>query len=425
MRICSVLLVALMTSVTAGPVFGQAFASGLLKRLGGDAENVELQSVGENETMQFRGKAKLDLSAKGIWRFGSDGAVLRGPYVLLRDGSRLSAPLLASDLEAITFPADEIHPALWDGLRIPLSDVQAILWKTPLGKKGLAACRELMTPVISDTLRLDNGDQVQGEFRGIVLNEATQAEEVVFIVRGVESRIAISRAVSLQLAKRATQDKSDLKDAWTIAFADGSRVNARRLVLNELKATWLHGNGQSQEVSAGLFAETCSLVQPPRRGVVFLSDLKEQSYRHFPTFGDAAPWRADRSAIGEPLWHRGAHYDKGLGMWSSSRLSFAVPKNAIRFQAEIGIDDHAGDRGSAAFRVLAQFPSSKEGDKGNELKDLYKSEVLRGGEPSRDVSVDITGASKLILLVEAADQGETLDLADWLDARFVISSEAP
>lgn len=421
MRICSVLLVALVTSLTTSAVFGQAFASGLLNRLGGDTEKVELQRVSENESMRFRGKAIFELSAKSIWRFGSDRAVLRGPYVLLRDGSRLAAPSLTSDREAITFPADEIHPGLWDGLKLPLTNVQAILWKTPLGKKGLSACLELMTPVNSDTLRLDNGDQVQGEFRGIVLHEATQAEEVVFVVRGVESRIALTRAVSLQLKKRADWQDGDSKDQWAIAFTDGSRVNARKLVLNEPKATWLHGNGQSQEVAAEMFAKNCILVQPPRRDVVFLSDLTAQGYRHFPLFGDAATWKADRCATGEPLWHRGGYFDKGIGMWSNSRLSFAVPKDAVRFEAEIGIDDRANDEGSAVFRVLTQF----QNDKGVDLKDLYKSDVLRGGMPSREVSVNIQGASTLILLVEAADGGETLDLADWIDARFVTSSAAP
>lgn len=396
--------------------------SGLLRHADGRTETASLLEIADSGAMKFAAKTNMGLAAERVWRFGVDKAVLRGPYVLLKDGSRLAAPSITGDANGITFSADEIHPGLWDGRNVPLPEIRAVLWKTSLGEKGLSACLELFQRVTTDTLRLDNGDTVLGEYRGIALGSETQMEEeVIFLVRGAESRIAITRCVSLQLADRAKAEPVDLKDAWTLAFRDGSRIMARGLSVTDGGASWRSAGGEPLELAGDLFWKNCTLVEPPRRGVTFLSDLKELSYRHIPVFGEAAMFRRDRSALNQPMRHGGAYLEKGTGMWSNSRLSFAIPQGATRFQAEICIDDAASEQGSAIFRVLAQLKGGQAG----QLKDFYRSEVLRGGGDSKQVDVDITGASSLILLVESADQGDTLDLADWLDARFVTSPRAP
>ncbi len=392
----------------------QTSADGVLKRVGGLTERVDLLGVDEAGVMRFGRKAKLELAAEKVWRFGADRAGLRGAYVLLKDGSRLAAPLVVTEGTDLVFVADEFHPGLWDGLRIPLSAVRAILWKPPHGKAALMSCLALAQPVAADSLRLDNGDQVQGEFRGVVLNDGKQTQEVVFVVRGAESRIAMERVVSLRLGDAAKEAGGDWSDAWTLAFAEGSRVRAEKLVIGESGASWQSTQGVARKIGGELFWKNLICVEPPRREVMFLGDQAALSYRHLPTFGAPAEWKANRSALGEPLRHRGEYFEKGIGMWSNSRLSFAVPKNATRFEAEICIDDAAEEKGSAVFRVLAQTAGEKP-----ELKELYRSEVLRGDGESKSISVDLAGAGSLILLVEAADQGEAGDLADWLDARFV------
>lgn len=396
-------------------------ARGMLRRGDGSGELATLVEIAESGAMKLKTTAVSELMPGQVWRFGADAAVLRGPYLLLNDGSRLAAPVLTGDANELEFSKDEIHPGLWDGMRIAISQVRAILWKTPLGAKGLFACQELLKRAAVDTLRLDNGDLVEGEYRGIVWDEASHVENVVFVVRGVESRLAVSRCVSLQLASRTKVESLDAGDVWTLAFRDGSRVRARKLVVNDRGAAWQNSGGERWEVPAEEFRKNCTLVEPPRRDIVFLSDIADLAYRHLPNFGEAALFGRDRSALNEPLRHSGAFFEKGLGMWSSARLSCAVPDNAARFQAEICVDESAGDRGSVVFRVLAQM----KGEKNAAIKDLYRSEVMRGGDASVQMSVDLRGAASLILLVEAADEGDVLDLADWIDARFAISSKAP
>jgi hypothetical protein len=48
----------------------------------------------------------------------------------------------------------------------------------------------------------------------------------------------------------------------------------------------------------------------------------------------------------------------------------------------------------------------------------YTSDVVRGGDAAKSVSVDVTGADAMTLVVDYADRGDELDHADWLDARL-------
>jgi endo-alpha-N-acetylgalactosaminidase len=78
-----------------------------------------------------------------------------------------------------------------------------------------------------------------------------------------------------------------------------------------------------------------------------------------------------------------------------------------RFEADVGIDDSTGGRGSVQFRVLVDG------------KEKFTSPIVRGGDSPLPVSVDVTGAEKLELVVDYADRGDVLDHADWLNARLV------
>ena len=53
-------------------------------------------------------------------------------------------------------------------------------------------------------------------------------------------------------------------------------------------------------------------------------------------------------------------------------------------------------------------------------QEKFASPILRGGDPPVPVSVDLTGAKKLELVVDYADRADVLDHADWLDARITM-----
>ena len=54
-----------------------------------------------------------------------------------------------------------------------------------------------------------------------------------------------------------------------------------------------------------------------------------------------------------------------------------------------------------------------------DAEERYRSPIVRGGEAPLAISVDVSGAQRLSLVVDHADRGDQLDRADWLDARLI------
>ena len=79
------------------------------------------------------------------------------------------------------------------------------------------------------------------------------------------------------------------------------------------------------------------------------------------------PYHNDRNVTGGLLRCGGRLYLKGLGVHSAARLSYALDGRYRRFQAELGIDDSTGGRGSVEFRVLVDG------------RQRYASGPIRGG----------------------------------------------
>ncbi len=115
--------------------------------------------------------------------------------------------------------------------------------------------------------------------------------------------------------------------------------------------------------------------------------------------------------LGEPLTVAGQRYLKGIGMHSASRITYRLDGKFRRFDALAAIDDSADKKGSVTFGVYV----SRDG----QWKSAYTSDIVRGGDPPKPVSVDVDGAQALTLTVDFADRGDELDHADWLDARLV------
>jgi hypothetical protein len=88
-------------------------------------------------------------------------------------------------------------------------------------------------------------------------------------------------------------------------------------------------------------------------------------------------------------------------------LAYKLAEDDHAFQATIGLDDRAGDRGSVVFRVMVDG------------KDKYVSPVLTKRDGPEFVNVDLAGAKILILVAEFGEGGDVQDSADWIDARLV------
>ncbi len=155
-------------------------------------------------------------------------------------------------------------------------------------------------------------------------------------------------------------------------------------------------------------AMPCLAADPPGATVLPLSKLDLTLM----TAGWEQP-RANRSVESAPLRIGGREFASGVGTHAESEFTVEV-RGAREFKAQVGVDDEVGGgRGSVEFVV--------EGDG----RELWRSGVMKQGDPAHAVAVPLAGVTSLVLRVCAAGDGIQYDHADWADAVFLCDGPAP
>jgi alpha-galactosidase len=105
---------------------------------------------------------------------------------------------------------------------------------------------------------------------------------------------------------------------------------------------------------------------------------------------------------GKTLTINGVTYPKGLGVHARSDISFYLNKKCTTFSANVGVDDEvAANRGTVSFEVYAD--NTKVADSG----------TLTGANAAKTLNADVTGATRLRLIVANTGDGIDYDHADW------------
>jgi alpha-glucosidase len=105
-------------------------------------------------------------------------------------------------------------------------------------------------------------------------------------------------------------------------------------------------------------------------------------------------------------------YGKGLGMFATGDVSFALGGRCTQLVTDVGVDDEAG-LDVARQHVGGTVAFSVAGD-GTVLSDTGTMSTV---DPARTLTVDVTGVSTLTLRVGDGGDGTQNDRASWADAR--------
>ncbi len=141
----------------------------------------------------------------------------------------------------------------------------------------------------------------------------------------------------------------------------------------------------------------------------FLSDY---SYNAALTTADFTPIRMNQSFGGSIIKVNEITYAKGIGTHSNSTIVYDLKQNFNLFTAYVGVDSEVGSgNGSVIFKVKVDDVQK------------YQSPTLTASSTAQQVTVDITGASKLELIVDKADGSTSNDHADWVEAK--VTKTAP
>ena len=114
--------------------------------------------------------------------------------------------------------------------------------------------------------------------------------------------------------------------------------------------------------------------------------------------------RTDASISGQPFRIGGQRYEKGLGTHAPGEMVFLLDRHHKRFVADVGVDDAGGMTGSVDFRVFLDG------------KEAFHSGLMRMGEPSKRIALDVSAVAELRLVVSDGGDGVQGDHADWANA---------
>jgi len=140
--------------------------------------------------------------------------------------------------------------------------------------------------------------------------------------------------------------------------------------------------------------------------VIWLDDLPIKS------FSEGIPSvLAKTNAGGDSIRMNGKLFKHGIGVSSTSVLSFFLDGHATEFSAIVGVDDKGVKDLPLKFYVI--------GDR----KVLFESGEMNLGDKPKNVKVNLTGIKRLGLLVTIEEKGFNRSYSNWVNAKFEMKDD--
>lgn len=120
----------------------------------------------------------------------------------------------------------------------------------------------------------------------------------------------------------------------------------------------------------------------------------------------------DRSIGGGPLRVGSETHHHGIGTHAESIFRISLKGVARRFTAKVGVDSEATSQAALVFEVFV------------DQKRVFRTPIMRAGDPAINVDVDLRRARFLLLVVKPGVLGITWDHADWIDPVITLVPNA-
>lgn len=245
-------------------------------------------------------------------------------------------------------------------------------------------------------------------------------DRYVKITRGqTPATIRLASTAADEESQNARVELSDIRSEFKCKFVvidrDHTRFSSQLANADELSELIYPPGGYERNRNAPylLFrirdeTESAAILaarRPMTDGSVNLSALRPVSVEQ--GYGEL---QFNRSVDGNPLRINGQTFASGLGSHAASKLVFNVPAGATTFESWVGIDDETAGKGSIVAAVYLDGQRA------------FESPTLVGGAEALRVSIALHGATQIMLVGEAADQGNRFDHVNWADAKFTTET---
>jgi alpha-galactosidase len=120
-----------------------------------------------------------------------------------------------------------------------------------------------------------------------------------------------------------------------------------------------------------------------------------------------------KSVLGTPLQIGTQKFEHGFGSHATSEIVVHADRAIRKFEAKVGVDnnyDTAAARGSVIFSIDVHG------------KEVFRSQLCKGGDAPLPVSVDLKDAKDVTLRITDGGDGFDYDQADWCDAVVTLDN---
>jgi hypothetical protein len=399
-------------AVSAAPVMVPVDGEPFVAELAGVGDGVlKFRAVKEDSPVAAATSPVVELKVEDLVRWGHPTLPRPQAFVLLADGSRLVTSADWSGGAAVQVEDETVvvRSDSWDDVRVPRALVAGLVF----AHRDHVADRQRLEDTVradrgeKDIVLLTNRDRVSGKLTKLA------GGSLVIDVDGRETKLPLSRVAGVVFAKSnapggSAQPRPQPPEI-IVGMRDGSLLVAQAIRPDGDGVTVELASGT--KLAGGAVEDVAAIQGLGDEKFVYLSDREPADYKHVPYLNIEWPYARDRNVLGGPLTIGGERYVKGIGMHSAARLTYRLDGKYRRFDAAAALDDSSRGRGSVTFGVYLL--------RDGQWKQAATSEVVRGGAPPENVSVDVKGAEAMTLVVDFADRGDELDYADWLDARLI------
>jgi hypothetical protein len=230
--------------------------------------------------------------------------------------------------------------------------------------------------------------------------EGSENERLLFRYQGKTRKLPIDACEGVVMAARPDPAAAD-DPRSTFSLPNGVSVTGKWKSIEG--AVWKVESPWGQEIN--LPAPSVMGVKCRGGRVTYLSDLNPTKVEETAFFNRKFGWKRDTNLVGEPIKIDGQIYDRGIAVHSRSSLTYDLNGRYATFEALVGFDEAAGGKGRVECKVLADG------------KEIYTNPDLRADGPPVKLSLPVTGAEQLQLVV---DFGKGQDIGDrliWANAR--------
>lgn len=357
---------------------------------------------------------------------GNNAAVQQQTAVQLRDGSILSAESLAATADEISLTNDALKE-----LKFARSIVRAIRLK-PMQQEfelqwdGFMSRSEDKDLLVIQKRNSDGLDFLAGNIAAI--NET----EILFLLDGDEIPVPRTRVFGIVFAELS---ESNLKGSIMLRTTDGQVImaNSVEFAANEfrIETSWR----QSLKLPQGTVTE----IDFSSGRLHYLSDLKPITEEYFGldpvgqewgTLFDAdrktrtglsSQWKMSTDRFmnnGRPsLTLRSKTYSKGLCLFPSAKVEYALDRQYSQFTAIVGVDDDvAFQQPRKGQQTMVELRVEADGEI------LFQQLISAIADPIK-LNLPVTNRNTLSIFVDFGDNSSVCDYLDLANAVLVVQAQ--